>query len=67
MTKKNKIELEYENFEKNIHVLADNQIRNIEDEVDKIRKEAEKMGEEVDDAITEKSVKSKNSRKHVMK
>ena len=67
MTKKNKIELEYENFEKNIHVLADNQIRNIEDEVDKIRKEAEKMGEEVDDEITEKSVKSKNSRKHVMK
>jgi uncharacterized protein (DUF3084 family) len=67
MVKKNKIDQEYESYEKNIHQLADGQIRNIESEVNKIRKEAEKMGEEVENSITEKTVKSKNSLKHVRK
>ena len=61
MTKKNKIEQEYESLEKDIHMIADNEIKNIEKEVNKIKKEAEKIGEEVESSMTEKSVKSKNS------
>lgn len=62
--KKNKIDLEYKSFENDIHKIADNQIKNIETEVNKIRKEAEEIGEEVDNAINEKSVKSKKSLKN---
>jgi predicted NACHT family NTPase len=61
MTKKNKIEQEYERLEKDIHMMADNEIKNIEKEVNKIKKEAEKIGEEVESSMTEKSVKSNNS------
>jgi hypothetical protein len=64
MMKKNKIDLEYKTFEKDIHKIAYNQIKNIETEVNKIRKEVEEIGEEVDNAINEKSVKSKKSLKN---
>ena len=61
MTKKNKIEQEYESLEKDIHMMADNEIKNIEKKLNKIKKEAEKIGEEVESSMIEKSVKSKNS------
>jgi predicted NACHT family NTPase len=61
MTKKNNIEKEYESLEKDIHMMADNEIKNIEKKVNKIKKEAEKIGEEVESSMIEKSVKSKNS------
>jgi len=59
--KKNKIEQEYETLEKDIHLMADNEIKHIEKEVNKIKKEAEKIGAEVESSMTEKSIKSKNS------
>jgi predicted NACHT family NTPase len=65
MTKKNNIEKEYESLEKDIHMMADNEIKNIEKKVNKIKKEAEKIGEEVEISMTEKSVKSKNSSKPI--
>jgi hypothetical protein len=61
MTKKNNIEKEYESLEKDIHMMADNEIKNIEKKLNKIKKEAEKIGEEVESSMIEKSVKSKNS------
>jgi archaellum component FlaC len=61
MSKKNKIDQEYENLEKGIHKRADNEIKNIEKEVKKLRKEAEKVGVEIESSMAEKSVKSKNS------
>jgi len=54
MPKKNKIEQECENLEKDIHMMAENEIKNIEKEVEKIKKEAEKIGEEVESSMTEK-------------
>lgn len=67
MMKKHKIDLEYENFEKDIHKIADNQIKNIETEVNKIRKEVEEIGEDVDNVINEKSVKRKETLKNDQK
>lgn len=67
MMKKHKIDLEYENFEKDIHKIADNQIKNIETQVNKIRKEVEEIGEDVDNVINEKSVKRKETLKNDQK
>lgn len=61
MPTKNKIEQECESLEKDIHMMAENEIKNIEKEVKKIKKEAEKIGEEVECSMSEKSVKSKKS------
>jgi t-SNARE complex subunit (syntaxin) len=61
MPKKNKIELEYESLEKDIHLMAEKEINNIEGAVKKLEKKAEKIGEELESSLTEKSVKSKNS------
>lgn len=60
MTKENKIEKEYENLQRDIHAMADSEIRNIAKKVQKIKREAEKIGQEVERSMTEKSVKSKN-------
>jgi hypothetical protein len=40
--------------------MADSEIRNIAKKVQKIKREAEKIGQEVERSMTEKSVKSKN-------
>jgi serine/threonine protein kinase HipA of HipAB toxin-antitoxin module len=61
MQEKNIIKRECENLAKDIHLVAENEIKNIAKEVEKIKKEAEKVGEEVESSITEKSVKSTNS------
>lgn len=60
MSKKTKIEQEYENLEKDIRAMADAEVRNIEKKVEKIKKEAEKIGPEIESSLTEKSIKSKN-------
>jgi archaellum component FlaC len=60
MPKENKIEKEYENLQRDIHAMADSEIRNIAKKVQKIKREAEKIGQEVERSMTEKSVKSKN-------
>lgn len=65
MKKKTKIEQEYECLEKDIHMMAENEIKNIENEVQKIKEEAEKIGAEVENSMTEKSVKSENSFTHL--
>jgi hypothetical protein len=46
MSKENKIEKEYESLKKDIHAMADSEIKNIEQKVQKINKEAEKIGQE---------------------
>jgi hypothetical protein len=60
MPKENKIEKEYENLQRDIHAMADSEIKNIAKKVQKIKREAEKIGQEVERSMTEKSVKSKN-------
>jgi hypothetical protein len=54
LSKKTKIEQEYDNLEKDIHTKADAEVRNIEEKVEKIKKEAEKIGQEVESSLTEK-------------
>jgi hypothetical protein len=61
MPRKTKIEQEYESLEKDIQVMAEKEIKHIEEVVKKIMKKAEKTGEELESSLTEKSVKSKNS------
>jgi hypothetical protein len=61
MPKKNEIEKEYESLEKDIHLMAEKEINNLEKAVKKLRGKAEKIGEELEKSLTEKSVKSKNS------
>lgn len=55
MSEKNKIDQKYESLEKDIHIMADNEIKNIEKEVKKIMKEAEKIGEEVESSNFKKN------------
>lgn len=54
MPKKSEIEKKYEDFEANIHMLAEKEIEKIEKEVEKTKEEAEKIGEEIENTLSTK-------------
>jgi hypothetical protein len=60
MSKENRIEKEYESLQRDIHAMADSEIRNIAKKIQRIKREAEKIGREIERSMIEKSVKSKN-------
>jgi len=62
---KEKLENDYENFNKQIEHLAEEAIKNIREKADSIREEAKKMGETIEGSLNkeEKTAKKKvNSR-----
>jgi len=63
---KEKLENDYQNFNKQIEQLAEQSIKNIREKADSIREEAKKIGETVEDSMNkgqektaEKKVKSR--------
>ena len=59
---KEKLENDYQNFNKQIEQLAEQSIKNIREKADSIREEAKKIGETVEDSMNkgeEKTVEKK--------
>jgi hypothetical protein len=61
MSKKSKIEKEYDSLETSIRKIVEEEMKKIEETVEKNEKEAEKMGEEIESSLKEKKVKSKKT------
>ena len=55
---KEKLENDYQNFNKQIEQLAEQSIKNIREKADSIREEAKKIGETVEDSMNKRQEKT---------
>jgi len=62
MSGKNKIEKDYRNSNSKIRQMAEDEIKKIEADANQIKKEAEKIGEEVENSINESEGKAAKKR-----
>jgi hypothetical protein len=58
MSKKEKLEKDYQNFNLNIERIAEEEIKKIREKANAIKKEASKMGEAVELSLNEEEAKS---------
>lgn len=59
--KKDKMEKEYEKFEAEIRIIAEEEIKKMGKKIEEVRENAEKIGEEIEGSVKRKKVKSKKS------